>query len=124
MARQIRLAYDDLFKANEYAYKLAKNELTAKIKQLTGLAEGDRVLGAIVGTFLALRELADFEVPEVATRSRHTQDKPQDVQPVSSLEGKLRLGMSYTIVLNLPATTDIAVFNAIFKSLKENILNE
>ena len=32
----------------------------------------------------------------------------------------LRLG--YTINLNLPATTDIAVFNAIFKSLREHLL--
>ena len=32
----------------------------------------------------------------------------------------LRLG--YTINLNLPATTDVAVFNAIFKSLKEHLL--
>lgn len=33
-----------------------------------------------------------------------------------------RLGLSYTINLNLPATSDIAVFDAIFKSLKENVL--
>jgi hypothetical protein len=33
-------------------------------------------------------------------------------------------GISYTINLNLPATTDVEVFNAIFKSLKENILYE
>jgi hypothetical protein len=32
------------------------------------------------------------------------------------------LNLSYTINLNLPPTSDIAVFNAIFKSLKENLL--
>jgi hypothetical protein len=38
------------------------------------------------------------------------------------LEGGLRLG--YTINLNLPATTEIEVFNAIFKSLRENLLRK
>lgn len=32
------------------------------------------------------------------------------------------LRLRYTINLNLPATTDVAVFNAIFKSLKEHLL--
>ena len=34
--------------------------------------------------------------------------------------GGLRLG--YTINLNLPATSDVAVFDAIFRSLKEHLL--
>ena len=32
------------------------------------------------------------------------------------------LNLSYTINLNLPSTTDINVYNAIFKSLKEHLL--
>lgn len=32
------------------------------------------------------------------------------------------MNLGYTINLNLPATSDIAVFNAIFKSLRENLL--
>ena len=35
-----------------------------------------------------------------------------------------KLGLSYTINLNLPATTEIEVFNAIFKSLRENLLRD
>jgi hypothetical protein len=35
-----------------------------------------------------------------------------------------RLGISYTINLNLPATTEIQVFNSILKSLKQHILNQ
>jgi hypothetical protein len=37
-------------------------------------------------------------------------------------EGRLRL--SYTINLNLPATTEVEVFNSIFKSLRENLLRD
>ena len=36
----------------------------------------------------------------------------------------LGLNLGYTINLNLPATSDIAVFNAIFRSLKENLLKD
>ena len=43
------------------------------------------------------------------------------VNPPAQASG-LGLNLSYTINLNLPATSDIAVFNAIFKSLKENLL--
>jgi hypothetical protein len=32
------------------------------------------------------------------------------------------LNLSYTINLNLPETSDVEVFNAIFRSLKENLL--
>ena len=35
-----------------------------------------------------------------------------------------RINLSYTINLNLPATTDIEVFNAIFKSLKQHLIQE
>jgi hypothetical protein len=34
------------------------------------------------------------------------------------------MNLGYTINLNLPATTDVAVFNAIFKSLKEHLLRD
>jgi hypothetical protein len=36
--------------------------------------------------------------------------------------GKLKMGLSYQINIILPETENIAVFNAIFKSLKDNLL--
>lgn len=35
-----------------------------------------------------------------------------------------KFGISYTINLNLPATTDIGVYNSIFKALKNHLLDE
>jgi hypothetical protein len=124
MAEQLRKAYADLFKVNEYVYKLAKNELVAKVKQVTGLGETDSSLGAIVGTFSALRELSDFETTMIESLPKEDKRKAIEISEPSQEEGRLKLGMSYTIVLNLPATSDIAVFNAIFKSLKDTILKE
>ena len=38
------------------------------------------------------------------------------------IEQDVKLNLSYTINLVLPKTDDIAVFNSIFKSLRENLL--
>jgi len=117
MAKLVKSAYATIFSASEYAYKLDKTELTNTVKRVTGLAEDDQVLEAIVGTFSNLCALADFEAtpPRKENKEKEkevTQGKPSGVN------------LSYTIVLNLPSTTDIEVFNAIFKSLRENILHE
>jgi hypothetical protein len=46
-------------------------------------------------------------------------EAPPPPPPVREQAG---LNLSYTINLNLPETTDVEVFNAIFRSLKENLL--
>jgi len=117
MARQIKLSYKELFSASEYAYKLSKDEIIAKLNTLLGTAADNKVTPTVAASFLALCELADFEgeIPE----GEEVSDEPsQAVYPDYSR----KLGLSYTINLNLPATTDIEVFNAIFKALKENLL--
>jgi hypothetical protein len=124
MAQQVRKAYSELFKVNEYAYKLSKTDLVAKVKQVTGLAETDSTLAVIVGTFNALRDLSDFEGATSTPLTKEDKHKPPEAKEVGLGETRLKLGMSYTIVLNLPATSDIAVFNAIFKSLRDTILKE
>jgi len=126
MAARLKEAYQDLFIANEYAYKLDKSQLTTKTKTLTGASDSDKVLPNIVGTFLELCKLADFD----GKKSKHPgkkekiEEETPSIDEDKKLSGLKSLGISYTINLNLPATTEIEVFNAIFKSLKENILNE
>jgi hypothetical protein len=93
------------------------------VKQVTGLDSGSPTLRAIVGSFEALKPFADFGAPpspqEEHGESEQEQEAPQD-HYLDKAEGELRF--SYTIYLNLPPSTDIAVFNAIFKSLRENLL--
>jgi hypothetical protein len=122
MASRVRQSYHQVFQANEYAYNLDKKDFNALLKRITGAGNDDQVLPSVVGTFFALKELSDFESklsPKLTGKLELPETKGQ---PVS--EKPVTLGLSYTIILNLPATTEIAVFNAIFKSLKENILNE
>lgn len=122
MAQRIRESYSNLYAASEYAHKLSKKELTSKLKTLTGAGDKDKVIPYVVSTFMELCKLADFEakpfLPEKKEKQKEDK-KPEEKERIAS-----PLGISYTINLNLPATTEIEVFNAIFKSLKEHILSE
>jgi hypothetical protein len=62
--------------------------------------------------------LADFEGKVTIKK------EPKEEEGEGDLTGApvAKLGITYTINLNLPATTDVEVFNAIFKALKENLL--
>jgi hypothetical protein len=124
MAAQMKLAFADIYKANEYAHNLSKEELISKLRSLTGAAEDDPNINAVVGTFIELKKLADFSstkkqsAPEEAKVRPHPEMEGRQAKPIHTT-----LGLSYTINLNLPATTEIEVFNAIFKSLKEHLLD-
>jgi hypothetical protein len=129
MANQVKFAYQDLFKANEFANKLSKEQLIVKLKTLLGVGDDDITLPKVAGTFIELVKLSDFESKaKTAKKSDAASDeKPHIVPPKSALStltngDEMKFGISYTINLNLPATTEIEVFNAIFKSLKENLL--
>jgi len=130
MARQLRQAYNSLFTANEYAWKLEKKELQSKLKNVTGAGDDDPNIPNVAGTFLELSRLASWNGaapsrPQIETAPTipGTNGHRQETSSRTAFAGA-RLGLSYTINLNLPATTEIEVFNAIFKSLRENLLRE
>lgn len=114
IAEAMRRGYTDLYRVNENAHTLTKDGLTGLVAQVTGLETTSSTLRGFVGTFEALKAFADFGAP---TTLQPTEDFiEQQGKPRS---GELRL--STTIYLNLPNTSDIAVFNAIFKSLREHL---
>jgi len=119
MAQRIRDTYKGLFAANEYAFKLKREEIISKLNTVLGTPADDKITPKVAGSFLALCELADFEAKEVVKATK-TPEKAGVI--VAPQQPAARLGISYTINLNLPATTDVEVFNAIFKALKENLL--
>jgi len=119
MAQCIRNAYKDLFAANEYAFKLKKEEVISKLNTVLGTPADDKIIPKVAASFLALCNLADFEIKEVVEKTK----TPEKIEEMAApQQSAARLGISYTINLNLPPTTDVEVFNAIFKALKENLL--
>lgn len=135
LAEQVKEAYSDIFMTHEYAYKLDKVELTKKLTTLIGVEEGDKTIQSVVGTFLELVKLSDFNKTdfsagkpvktESVTLPKTREDTPSvNHIPDESRENSKKIGISYTINLNLPATTEIEVYNVIFKALKDNLLYE
>lgn len=118
MARAMRTGYADLFSRNEGAHKLDRKDLQGLVVQATGLEKKSPTLRAILGTFENLKAVADFEGGEPPP----TEEEVPSVDTAEVAPQDLRLGLSYTINLVLPKTDDVAVYNAIFRAVKENLL--
>ncbi|WP_374324762.1 DUF5343 domain-containing protein [Aquipseudomonas alcaligenes] len=126
VADAIKVGYKDLLQVNEYFYELAEKDLLALIVQVTGADAENKTAKLTLSTLKALKAFAEFEGGGVADSDQGFTElkavsSPQPQLPNS--HGKVGLNLSYTINLNLPATTDQAVFNAIFRSLKEHLLS-
>jgi hypothetical protein len=129
MAQAIRHGYKEVFERNEYAHDLEKGKFKNLIIEMTGLEPGDTMVNAIVGTFFALKSYAKFDAQDnaqdeskkknIVLLENNGEDAPPPLPPRQPATG---LNLSYTINLNLPETSDVEVFNAIFRSLKENLL--
>ena len=113
-----------LFEINEYAYELSDSDLKGIIVQSTGLEESASTVGSILGSFKALKAFADFDARWQTSDSPEGEKTAPEPQPSSSINPPLHgLQLGYTINLNLPATSDISVYNAIFRSLREHLLD-
>jgi hypothetical protein len=119
-AEAMRRGYSSLYEANEYAHDLPDADLRGIVVQVTGLQPDAGTVRAIIGSFKALRQFADFDAQTVPTTNPDLDESNGDEGSSVDL-GRLRLG--YTINLHLPATSDVAVFNAIFKSLRTHLLS-
>ena len=128
----IKIGYKALYEINEYTHALSDEELKGLIVQITGQNSDSKVISLTQKTFQKLKEKADFETQN--TDAEELLERPEEADsakansPAARVQQPHRvqpsgLGLSYTINLNLPATSDPSVFNAIFKSLKENLLD-
>lgn len=128
-AEALRNGFGSLYQLNEYIHQASDDDLKAAVMQITGLPHDSRVVAAVVGTFKVLKyyarpdEAGAVEQPEAENGLEEAPEEPVQLEPPKhQLKGGLNL--SYTINLNLPPTADVRVFDAIFRSLKENLLKE
>jgi uncharacterized protein (DUF2267 family) len=113
---------------NESFYDLPERDLNNLILQVTGLAHDNQVAKLTCSTLKSLKAFADFKTPlaeEVLIPKESVSTAiPSSGGPATRFETqRLGLNLAYTINLNLPATPDQAVFNAIFKALKEHLIS-
>ena len=135
LAEGIREAYADLFQVNKTANELSQAEVKNKLKTLTQGKYSDSVLDKMTMTFRALCELADFESPRAskqepefkATESQRDGESPDVKEKPATMRSKDRRqltldGLVYNIQLVLPESRDPAVYEALFRSLKEHLI--
>jgi hypothetical protein len=122
MAQALRRGYADLFSRNENLHKVGKEELEGLVIQATGLDKGAPTARSICATFEAMKGFADFANGKPPSEGELGEKYPPDDDVHEEGKHKVRFGIGYTINLNLPKTDDVAVFNAIFKSLRDNLL--
>lgn len=123
LAEAIREAYSDLFQVNKKAHDLTNTEVRNKLKTLTQGQAGDAVLDKMSGTFKALAAQADFSAEAVKPPADEGKREPPEKHEDTSERKPMALGgLVYNIQLVLPADRDEAVYDALFKSLKEHLL--
>lgn len=132
-AKSLRTGYAPLYTRNEYMLSLSDEKLRGLIIEETGHSDGSNVVSLVLASIKAIKKFADSspiaahpEAPEKMTLARAAAATGDEGSEHFRARAPNRLGLNlaYTINLNLPATPDVAVFNAIFKSLKENLLRE
>ncbi|HXF49227.1 MAG TPA: DUF5343 domain-containing protein [Verrucomicrobiae bacterium] len=127
LAEAISEAYDDLFQVNKKAHELSANEVKNKLKTLTQGQKSDLVLTLMANTFRALCDWADWSTTSATKPSVPTEldakKTPKTKVEIPDSSGKgTSPQLHYNIQIHLPESRDPAVYDAIFRSLREHLL--
>lgn len=132
VAEGVRESYSDLFAVQKNANELSTDEVFNKLRTLYKGAKKDDLIKRIASTFSYLSEYADFTVPKVDD-PKHNQPKEE---PDTTNSGETPLkdssveknnknisldSLQYHINIVLPESRDQAVYDAIFKSLRDHL---
>lgn len=125
MAQALREAYGDIFTLKSRPSDRDKALVQGKFKSTHNSSENTAKLMA--STFFALLSLADLDSSaEAASAPRSEAPSSTDSSPTASVpiaHGKRATSLHYNIQIHLPPTKDLEVYSAIFKSLKEHLLD-
>lgn len=128
MGEAIKETYSDIFLIKEKPASSDKPLVEGKFKSYHNASDVVAVL--MCKTFYALLDLADLDndsdnkpkkEPAKSAKSDAHKEEEKVSQP-SQIERKNNFGLYYNIQIHLPATKDVEVYNAIFKSLKDHLL--
>lgn len=126
LGEALKEAYADLFVIKAHPTDKDKELIEGKFKSAHNAT--DRPAELMAKTFFALLKLAEIDhsapetkrpVPETETPLRNDTTDTADHRPQKHFPAT---GLHYNIQIHLPATKDVEVYNAIFKSLKEHLV--
>lgn len=129
LGEALREAYEDLFHINEQPTEADRQAIIGRFKSTHNAT--DLVAERQSATFFALLKMADL--PRAGkSQAQQVEPPPPPIPsptapPPERTTGLSSMGFSglrYNIEVHLPATKDVEVYNAIFKSLREHLLDD
>jgi hypothetical protein len=135
LAEGIRESFGDLFAVNTKANEMKVEDVKNKLRTMYAGGKTNLVIAKIANTFRALCDYADFSapptakaptLPEKSTPVPAIIDVPQKLDgnghETASSGGRVQVSaLQYHINIVLPDSRDQAVYDAIFKSLREHL---
>ena len=132
LAEGIREAFSQLFEVRVNAHELGAEDVKNKLRTLYAGKKTDLTIGRVANTFAALCQIADFSGPSFGDETA-APVSPADLEtvPETVIEKTLRerpaektvgfRSLQYHINIVLPESRDQAVYDAIFKALKDHL---
>jgi hypothetical protein len=130
LAEAVEEAFSDLFQVNKEAQKLTLPEVKNKLKTLTQGQYSENVINWMASTFLTLASQADFTAVRpnagaAKTRQSETVNRPTREPEANVVERRAPLqSLQYVINIQLPESRDPAVYDALFRSMREHLAIE
>lgn len=120
----LRNAYGEIFRRNQFAHRADDKALTDIVVTVTGLPPKDGIVRAVVNTFQVFQGYAKDAREEPAPPADGPDRTPAATLPIAAgYTPSQSLGLVYNINVVLPETTNVEVYNAIFRSLRGNLLS-
>lgn len=130
----LKNAFAEIFRRNQFAAQASDSDLNDIIVAITGLPKTDSIVRSISGTFQAFRSFIQPGIskrapqanaaPQAGIEKLPEEEAPSESDHVIGAPRRSRpVNLAYNINIILPETTNMEVYNAIFKSIKGNLLN-
>lgn len=123
LAQRVRELYADIYAINTEIHKSSEDEIKGAISRVTG--KDAITVGRYYATFKTLTALANFSSAPASLKEKEKEGNDENgrIDKFSDDgDGKRLNSFHYNIQIHLPPTTDISVYNAIFKSLRDNLI--
>ncbi|MEX1148220.1 MAG: DUF5343 domain-containing protein [Sphingomonadales bacterium] len=126
----LKIGFPEIFKRSEYAHSVEETKLRDIIVEITGLKSSAPVAKAIKGTFNVIKSYIPTGMGPNSPDEEFANEEPTSPAQIQakalvanpSQGHGSQLGLTYNINVVLPETSDLRVLNAIFRSLKDNLL--
>jgi hypothetical protein len=127
LAQALRSAYGDIFLIKEHPTEADRAAIQGKFKSFHNVS--DNVASLMTKTFYSLLSLADLKAlaappPKVIDDAKIPVKVERNDQSRDDTQTSRTPTLHYNIQIHLPATKDVEVYSAIFKSLRAHLIND